>query len=191
MASRKWVNRSGGRAACGRDGVACYCPPRLSNAEGVMRQATRSGIAARTALALAFCGAPVELALAQKSGGTLRVYNTTQPPSASIHEESDDRHQHAVHGDLQQSRALRSDQAAEQLRDDRAGYRGELELGRDRHQADVQDPDGRRHLARRQAVHGEGRAVHLAPAQRSREGLLPAQPARDLVRKPERGDDRQ
>lgn len=27
-------------------------------------------------------------ALAQKRGGTLRVYNTTQPPSASIHEES-------------------------------------------------------------------------------------------------------
>jgi peptide/nickel transport system substrate-binding protein len=26
--------------------------------------------------------------IAQKSGGTLRVYNTTQPPSASIHEES-------------------------------------------------------------------------------------------------------
>ena len=27
-------------------------------------------------------------AFAQKQGGTLRIYNTTQPPSASIHEES-------------------------------------------------------------------------------------------------------
>ncbi len=45
-------------------------------------------------------------AAAQKQGGTLRVYNTTQPPSASIHEEIDDRHEYAVHGCFQQSRAL-------------------------------------------------------------------------------------
>ena len=33
-------------------------------------------------------GVAVSPAAAQKSGGTLRIYNTTQPPSASIHEES-------------------------------------------------------------------------------------------------------
>ena len=72
----------------------------------------RRGVGARTsalagALVLA-SGLPVN---AQKAGGTLRIYNTTQPPSASIHEEFDHRHQHAVHGDLQQSRPLRSRQS--------------------------------------------------------------------------------
>ena len=49
----------------------------------------RRGVGARTralagALLLA-SGLPVN---AQKAGGTLRIYNTTQPPSASMHEES-------------------------------------------------------------------------------------------------------
>src|SRR5690349_10295436 len=39
-----------------------------------------------TGLALAMLGSAS--AMAQKSGGTFRIYNTTQPPSASIHEES-------------------------------------------------------------------------------------------------------
>ena len=32
-------------------------------------------------------GGPIEV-LAQKSGGTLRIYNSTNPPSTSIHEKS-------------------------------------------------------------------------------------------------------
>ena len=49
----------------------------------------RRGVVARTsALAAALLVASVLPAGAQKAGGTLRIYNTTQPPSASIHEES-------------------------------------------------------------------------------------------------------
>jgi peptide/nickel transport system substrate-binding protein len=48
------------------------------------RSVTRISAAATIAL-LASAFVP---ALAQKSGGTLRIYNSTQPPSASIHEES-------------------------------------------------------------------------------------------------------
>src|SRR5262245_33676325 len=46
--------------------------------------AVRSGVAGLLALML---GAAVPAA-AEKSGGMLRIYNTSQPPSASIHEES-------------------------------------------------------------------------------------------------------
>src|ERR1043165_2171756 len=44
------------------------------------------GIGAAASVALLASGAA--LAGAPKSGGTLRIYNTSQPPSASIHEES-------------------------------------------------------------------------------------------------------
>ena len=51
----------------------------------------RRPVPTRAALALALlaapCLAPVAPAWAQKSGGTLRVYNTSNPPSLSIHEE--------------------------------------------------------------------------------------------------------
>jgi len=43
---------------------------------------------ASTALALCLLLTTPGTATAQKQGGTLRAYNTTQPPSASIHEES-------------------------------------------------------------------------------------------------------
>jgi peptide/nickel transport system substrate-binding protein len=48
----------------------------------------RGVVASRGALAAALLVASVLPAGAQKAGGTLRIYNTTQPPSASIHEES-------------------------------------------------------------------------------------------------------
>jgi peptide/nickel transport system substrate-binding protein len=48
------------------------------------RDVIQIGAAASVALLIAGT-AP---ASAQKPGGTLRVYNTSQPPSASIHEES-------------------------------------------------------------------------------------------------------
>ena len=48
------------------------------------------GQAIRVAAAAAFTALLVGIppAAAQKSGGTLRIYNTSQPPSASLHEES-------------------------------------------------------------------------------------------------------
>ena len=54
--------------------------------------APRRNDAIRGALALALLGlgavAGAGAAVAQKAGGTLHIYNTSQPPSASIHEES-------------------------------------------------------------------------------------------------------
>ena len=47
------------------------------------RGVIRIGVVAAVALAIG-----VAPASAEKSGGTLRIYNSTQPPSASIHEES-------------------------------------------------------------------------------------------------------
>ena len=44
------------------------------------------GIGAAASLPCSSCG--TALAGAENPGGTLRIYNTTQPPSASIHEES-------------------------------------------------------------------------------------------------------
>src|SRR5262245_34238321 len=68
---------------------------RLSAATRVSREramAPRRNDAIRGALALALLGlgavAGAGAAVAQKAGGTLHIYNTSQPPSASIHEES-------------------------------------------------------------------------------------------------------
>ena len=85
-------------------------------------------------------------AAAQKSGGTLRIYNTTQPPSASIHEESTiatNMPFMAVFNNL-----VRFDDAKPRNGFDthRAGAGRELGLGRDRHRAHGQAAH-RSHLA--------------------------------------------
>src|SRR5689334_15877264 len=54
----------------------------LGRREEAMTRATRA------ALALAFCIAIAQPALAQQSGGTLRIYHRDNLPSASIHEEA-------------------------------------------------------------------------------------------------------
>ena len=123
----------------------------------------RRGVGARTsalagALLLA-SGLPVN---AQKSGGTLRIYNTTQPPSASIHEESTIAtnmpfmavFNNLVRFDPQKPRnsfdTIVPD-LAESWAWDATGTKLTFKLRYGRH------------LARRQALHRQGRAVHLAP----------------------------
>ena len=53
-------------------------------------------------------------AMAQKQGGTLRVYHRDSPASMSIHEEGSVSVMHADDGGVQQSRALRSARPAKQ-----------------------------------------------------------------------------
>ena len=133
--------------------------------------------------------AGVTTAAAQKQGGTLRIYHRDNPPSASPARGGHRLGHAAVHGRVQQSRAVRPDQAAEQPRDHRAGARRELGLGREQDQAHLQAARGRQ-VARRQAVHGQGRAVHLARAARQgRAGGVQPEPAQGLVLQPRGGHD--
>ena len=53
-----------------------------------MRLHGRAVVRIGTAASLALLVGGIAPVAAQKSGGTLRIYNTSQPPSASIHEES-------------------------------------------------------------------------------------------------------
>src|SRR5215470_16435966 len=71
------------------------CRRRSAGASGLtqeMRMALlrgcKLGRAAAIGLAAQLLVVGVLPAAAQKAGGTLRIYNTSQPPSASIHEES-------------------------------------------------------------------------------------------------------
>ena len=139
---------------------------------------------ARRAFGVALGSTP---AAAQKSGGHAAHLQQHQPAERVAPRGHDDRRRHAVHGGLQQPRALRSHQAAQQLRHDHPGAGDELGMGRDENEAHLQAPL-RRHVARRQAVHGQGRAVHVSPPQRQGARLPAPQSARHLVRAPDRGD---
>ena len=88
---------------------------------------------------------------------------------------------HPLHGRVQQPRALRPEQAAEQPRRHRARPRQVVELERRRQGPHLQAA-GRREVARRQAVHREGRRLHLRPPDRARARTeLRTQPAQTLV----------
>ena len=131
------------------------------------------------------------------SCGYTRSWTETGPHAANLQQHQpaervaprgyDDRRRHAVHRGLQQPRALRSHQTAQQLRHDHPGAGDELGMGRDEDEAHIQAPL-RRQVARRQAVHGQGRAVHVSPAQRQGARLPAPQSARHLVRAPDGGD---
>ena len=104
-------------------------------------------------------------AVAQKQGGTLRIYHRDNPPSASLHEEatvSVTQPFMAVFNNLvlfDQTKPLNSfDTIVPELGESWA-------WDAEQHQADLQAARGRQ-VARRQAVHGQGRAVHLARAAR-------------------------
>ena len=79
-----------------------------------------------------------EPAAAQKQGGTLRIYHRDNPPSASLHEEATISTVMPFMARVQQPRAVRPDQAAEQPRDDRARPGRRAGLGRQQDQADLQ-----------------------------------------------------
>ena len=146
----------------------------------------RSRLAFAVALSFAAVGLAATPVLAQKQGGTLRIYHRDNLPSASIHEEATIDTVQPFMGVFNNLVALRPDQAAQHARNDRAGPRGQLGLGRDQHQADLQAASGRE-VARRQAVHRQGRAVHLEQAHRQGPRRLPQEPARHLVAQPQGG----
>src|SRR6476660_1438376 len=87
---------------------------------------------------------------------------------------------HALHGRVQQPGALRPGEEAEQRCDYRARPRRKLVVGRYAHQAHLQAAPGGE-VARRQALHGEGRAVHLEPAHRQGPRRVPQEPAPGVV----------
>ena len=94
---------------------------------------------------------------------------------------SDHRLGDAICGDLQRSRRVRSRQGPREHRDRHSRSRRKLVVGIHQHQADVQAAAGRE-MARRPAVHGKGRAMHLADADRQdRDPGLQAQSAKSLV----------
>ena len=120
--------------------------------------------AARAALALAFSAAIAQPALAQKQGGTLRIYHRDNLPSASIHEEATISTVAPFMGVfnnllLDQSKPLNT---ADTIVPDLADILG---LGHHEHQADLQAAPGRQ-MARRQAVHGQRRSMHLGQVDR-------------------------
>jgi ABC-type transport system substrate-binding protein len=72
----------------GRRGARMRKPTTQPMGEAKMRLHGRAVVRIGTAASLALLVGGIAPVAAQKSGGTLRVYNTSQPPSASIHEES-------------------------------------------------------------------------------------------------------
>ena len=126
-------------------------------------------------------------ALAQKQGGTLHVYHRDNLPSASIHEEATISTVQPFMGIFNNLVVYDQQKPLNSPGDHRARPGRELGLGCEQHQAHLQAAPGRQ-VARRQAVHGQGRAVHLEQAHRQGQGRLPQEPARHLVAQPQGGD---
>ncbi len=101
---------------------------------------------------------------------------------------SDSVRRRPVHEHLQQSRHLRPARRQEQLRLDRARPRHQVGMERRRQAARVHPASGGE-VARWQAVHGQGRGLHLRDAAERRE-QAPAQPARSVVQQRREGDGR-
>ena len=139
------------------------------------------------AMALVMVAVSPHPAVAQKQGGTLRMYLWDNPPSASIHEEatvSTVMPFMAVFNNLvlyDQHKKLNTHGH------DPARARHQLGVGRRQDQAHLQAARGRE-MARRQAVHGQGRRVHPGQAAGQGRRQLPQEPAQDLVAQPEGGD---
>ena len=127
-------------------------------------------------------------AWAQKPGGVLKIQHMDTPPSASIHEEATVSTAVPFMSALQQPRDVRPERRQEQLRIDRARPRHQMGDER-RRQAGRLHPAPGREMARRQAVHRQGRGLHLRAA--AGRGQAAAQSARGLVQQRREGDGRQ
>ncbi len=139
-------------------------------------------------VAFAFAATSLALpALAQKQGGTMRIYHRDNLPSASIHEEATISTVQPFMGIFNNLVVFDQQKQLNTPETHRAGPRRELGLGRGQDQADLQAAPGRQ-MARRQAVHGQGRRVHLEQADRQGQGRLPQEPARHLVAQPQGHD---
>ncbi len=84
-------------------------------------------------------------------------------------------------GAVQQSCHLRPAQAAEQHRHHSAGAGHQLGLEQGRDATDIRAAAGGQ-MARRLAVHGQGREMHFRPAAGQSAGQVPQEPAQGLVR---------
>ena len=116
------------------------------------------GFAAACSLFLAMFA--VEAAFAQKQGGILKMYSPDSPASMSIHEEATVFSEGPMMGVFNNLVMFETSTCRRTPAIDRArsGDRLVMERGGDRaHPAAAR----RRYLARRQAVHGQGRRVHV------------------------------
>ena len=120
-------------------------------------------------------------AAAQKKGGTLRLYHNDNPPSTSLLEESTIASVTPFAAVFNNLVMFDPAKVAREHRDRHSRSRRKLGVGFHQHQTDVQAAAGRE-MARRPAVHRQGRAVHLADADRQgRDAGLQAQSAQGLV----------
>ena len=135
------------------------------------------------ALMMLFCIALVAAspAAAQKKGGTLRLYHNDNPPSTSLHEESTIASVTpfaAIFNNLVVFDPAKVHESIDTVIPDLAES---WSWDSNQHQTDLQAAAGRE-MARRPAVHGQGRAMHLADADRQdRDPGLQAQSAKSLV----------
>ena len=135
------------------------------------------------ALMMLFCIAlcAASPAAAQKKGGTLRLYHNDNPPSTSLLEEATIASVMpfaAVFNNLVVFDPAKPHESMETVIPDLAES---WSWDAHQHQADLQAAAGRE-MARRPAVHGERRAMHLADADRQdRDAGFQAQPAQGLV----------
>ncbi len=135
------------------------------------------------ALMMLFCIALVAAspAAAQKKGGTLRLYHNDNPPSTSLHEEATIASVTpfaAIFNNLVAFDPAKVHESIDTVIPDLAES---WSWDSTNTKTDVQAAAGRE-MARRPAVHGKGRAMHLADADRQdRNPGLQAQSAQSLV----------
>ena len=124
-----------------------------------------------------------------KSGGILRMYQRENPPSMSIHEEAT----YSVNVSSMPifSNLVIYDQhkAQNSIDTDPARTGDQLDLERRQEGTDLQAARGRE-MARRQAVHGCRREMHIRHAARQVAEQIPQEPAQGLVLQPRRRHDR-
>ena len=118
--------------------------------------------------------------LRQKPGGILKMYIRDSPASMSILEEATLFAVAADDGGVQQSGHVRPARQAEQPAIDRPRSRHRLVVERGRDRAHLPAAPGRQ-MARRQAVHRQGRQMHLGSADRQGEREAARQSAQVLV----------
>src|SRR6516165_294820 len=148
-----------------------------------MIRATK-GSAAATALALVLAGGT---AAAQKSGGILRVYSAEKPARPQYLRAGNTLGPGPADGRLQQSDPIRPACGTEQPRDDQTRPRDKMVMERRRHGTDIHLAPGCE-VARRPAVHRQGRAVHDGSAARQGQGQGALQPAQVELQKPRSSD---
>ena len=116
-----------------------------------------------------------------KHGGILKVYHRDNPPSLSIHEEATFSVNVPSMGLF--NNLVIFDQHKPQNSIDTTSCRSSPQLGLEQRRTHLTFQLRRgREMARRPAVHGQGREMHLRPAERQGAGQVPQEPAQGVVR---------